>query len=177
MKKRLGVLCAAGWFVTNAMATVFVDVENYVRPSSPLGFQVKQGVPLTGTFNLLDSGYDPTTEQLFGAVATFALWDPKLGQENLSISLGSSASTIWSGSIAFAVAVPGAVNGAALWDLGADGILGFTVNSTKGEAYVAAATLVANGGTRVPDGGATLILLGLAFIGILAIHRKSVLAS
>ena len=75
------------------------------------------------------------------------------------------------------MAIPGAVNGAALWDLGADGILGFTVNSTRGEAYVAAATPVASGGTRVPDGGATLILLGMAFIGILAIHRKSVLAS
>ncbi|MET0253697.1 MAG: VPDSG-CTERM sorting domain-containing protein, partial [Terrimicrobiaceae bacterium] len=94
-----------------------------------------------------------------------------------SMTLGSSSSAIWSGSVSIAMAVGGIVDGPALWDLSVDGKLKFVISSAFGEAYVTSATIIAYAGAPgVPDGGYTLTLLGLAFLGILGAHRRFALA-
>ena len=61
-----------------------------------------------------------------------------------------------------------------LSDLISDGKLSFAMNAISGEGYLKSAVLSANGGAGVPDGGATLTLLGLALLGILGARRKFV---
>lgn len=51
--------------------------------------------------------------------------------------------------------------------------VGFTVTAVSGNAYLTSAMLLAYGGAHVPDGGATLTPLGLAFLGVLRAQRKS----
>ena len=171
MKKTLLALVVSGLFAASAGATIYTDLENYLSLSSPLGFQVKPSTTLTGEFDLTDFGYNSLAEQVNGALVSFALWDPRGGTENVYISLVNPLSTIWSGSVSLALTLD-TVQGTALADLSSDGILKFYVTASSGEAYVKSATLVATAGNRVPDGGATLTLLGLALLGILGAQRK-----
>jgi hypothetical protein len=170
MKTLLAVV-VSGLFAASAGATIYADLENYLSLSSPLGFQVKPSTPLSGEFDLTDYGYNSVAEQVYGALVSFVLWDPRGGTENVSISLVNPLSTIWSGSVWLALTLD-TVEGTALEDLSSDGILKFYVTASSGEAYVKGAALVAKAGNRVPDGGVTLTLLGLAFLGILGAQRK-----
>jgi VPDSG-CTERM motif len=74
----------------------------------------------------------------------------------------------------------GGVTGNALFDLNADGVLAYNIvavpNSPwigKSDFTVYSALLTANPGPRaVPDGGTTVLLLGIGFLGIFVLQRK-----
>ena len=70
--------------------------------------------------------------------------------------------------------VSGQVFGSALVSLDSTGTLSYTIQRTAGDFWALGAKLMAEAGPRtVPDGGATLMLLGGALAGIEALRRRS----
>jgi hypothetical protein len=131
----------------------------------------------TGTFDLVGDGYNPATQQVYSAVATFTLWDGVLS-ESWNLTLGGEA-FLSGGSFSSVINMGGGVFGSALVDLSTDGILSYTITRTSGEFWLTNASLVANAGPSgagsVPDGGQTSLLLasGLVALGALRRFRKS----
>lgn len=175
MKKTFLALIASGLFAANAGATPYSDTNTY----GILGAQVKQGTPFTGEFDITGGpfGYSPLTEQLYWANATLLFTDSDFNTESLTISLANTPFGTPISSFFGAIAINGDLGASALSDLSTDGKVSFTVTALYGNAYLTSATLLASGGSRVPDGGTTLTLLGLAFLGILGAKRKFAAAS
>lgn len=157
-----------GLLAANARATTYVDVN-----SDDVYFGSIGGVSsFTGSFNILNDGYTPSTEEVYSANAEFQFWDLFGGQESLSIALGGSQFE-QSGSFTGLITLSDNVVGSALLDLSSDGIVSYTITRTSGEFTLTNATLVAQAGSRsVPDGGTTLALLGMSVAGVLGFQRK-----
>jgi VPDSG-CTERM motif len=103
----------------------------------------------------------------------FVLTDTDFNTESLTISLANSpVGTI--NSFFGATVLTSSLGNSALSDLSTDGKLSLTISGVLGNEYLTSATLLANGGPGVPEGGATLTLLGLALLGMLAARRKFV---
>ena len=168
MKKTLLALIATGMFAAHASANLYTDSDNYWNVS------IQQGSPVTKEFDIAEWGYDHSTEQVYSATASFLLVDLWGGSETLTVSLGGGAPVLLSDPVLITMAV----GTSALLDLSSDGKLSFTLTALTGQTYLSNATLIAwAGGARgVPDGGFTLTLLGLSFLGILSAQRKFALA-
>ena len=177
MKKTLLAFLIAGLVVANANAVPYT-VENpkdvYFGPSFLGGVQ-----SYSGFFDLSDEGYDSTTQQVYWAKAEFTFVDVFPGPERMEISLGGSYLDSSSGFPFFPFFLPvklgGEVVGSALMQLSDTGILEYEIRKLSGSLTDFAlihSKLIADAGTRVPDGGATLMLLGLSFLGILGARRK-----
>ena len=168
MKKTLLALLITGLVVANASATTYT-VENsknvYFGPSFLGGVS-----SYSGSFDLTDAGYNPG-QGLDWAKAEFTFFD-LLGPEKVAIDL---AGDYWdsSGSFFWYVQLGGDVVGSALMQLSDTGILNYEINKLSGpltDFILTHSKLSA--GARVPDGGTTLMLLGLTFLGILGARRK-----
>jgi hypothetical protein len=171
MKKLLLSLVGSGLIAGTAGAALYTDINVY-------GFtQINQSSPFSGEFDITGGpfGYKPSSEELYDASATFLFTDTDFKSESLTISLANSpvgtVSTFFG-----ALVIKSSLGNSALSDLSSDGKLSFTINAISGNAYLTGATLSAKGGTQVPDGGATLTLVGLAFLSILCARRKLVSA-
>jgi hypothetical protein len=124
----------------------------------------------TGQFTL--AGYNPVAETITSAAAEFTFWDA-LGNESFSINMGGDLLT--HGSFSGVLVLPTDVVNAWL-TLDSTGTLAYTVSLTSGfltEFWLTNASLTAVATARnVPDVGATVVLLGLGIIGILAAWRR-----
>ena len=121
-------------------------------------------------------GYDPLTQKITSAFASFLLYDDSFsdGSETVTITLGPDA--FISGQATFLFAL-GSVTGGALFDLDADGVLYYSIVANSGDFRAKSGLLAAHAEPRpVPDGGMTTILLGIGFLGICAFQRKFALA-
>ncbi|MEZ5276867.1 MAG: hypothetical protein R3F07_10855 [Opitutaceae bacterium] len=168
MKKLISL--AAVLLSTSAFAVTFTDVQS-------IGTKLSTGQSVSGVFDIVNpgtdsfggysdlGGYAPLTP-ITDAAATFWLSDDGDGLGELArIDLGiipldwvgwlnnGSTTTIQVGADALDFLV----------FLGTAGTLNWSVKSTLGDFYVRGAMLQAN---TVPDGGITLILLGLGLSGL-----------
>jgi hypothetical protein len=170
MKKLFLPLILSGFVAANASAiTVQNDDLVYFGPGGVTQYD--------GSFNLNSAGYDHKKQQITSATATFTFLDI-LGPERLEISLDGSYFGSSSSIFGF-VHLGGKVVGSALLELSDTGFLEYRIKKTSGywtDFILTNAKLTAVVGARVPDGGVTLTLLGLAFLGILGAQRKFALA-
>jgi hypothetical protein len=129
----------------------------------------------TGQFDLTGYGFNPNTQDINSAVATFTLWDTPVlgGSEGYRITV-DGITTASGGSFSGFITLGGAVTGTLLGNLNDDGILDYTVTATSGVFWLLDANLTAEATNSVPDGGTTLGLLGLGFLGIVYLRRKTV---
>ena len=134
---------------------------------------------VTGDGEPLDApGYDPISQTITEAIASFSLVSATGGEDTkVSIDLGDLFGEHMVG-LHFTT-IGGAVGGLALADLDVDGILEYSINWVSGGPFMASDAILSANATRrqptdVPDGGATLGLLGLglAAIGFGARMRK-----
>ncbi|MGN6552718.1 MAG: VPDSG-CTERM sorting domain-containing protein [Verrucomicrobiota bacterium] len=173
MKKTILGLIAAATLLGNhsASAMLITDVD-FGLPLAHLS--ASSNPSYSGTWDLR-SGFDPSTQQLNWAIASFLIIDDfDIRSETYSISLDGSGFS--SGNAAFAFVV-GGVHGNTFMTLQQNGFLDYTVTATQGDFYLKQAGLVADVAcgrtpTHVPDGGTTIGLLGAALIGLFGMGRK-----
>ena len=127
----------------------------------------------TGYFDIT-SEYDPSVEKLSYAKAWFLFSDDSLvdGSEWVSVDLGYDT-FLDPVKITFALVGSGPIIGDAFLTLDETGKLKYTIHRTRGDFWALAAKLKVETSPRgVPDGGATLMLLGVAFAGIESLRRR-----
>lgn len=181
-------LAIAAFFVVsnNATALTWTHENN----GDPLKFLNSNNPTYTSTFNILNAGYDPNTMVVTAATAWFAFADDGDSQyEYVKVYLDGAlfmgpievdgthnnipASYDWHS---------GTLSGSFLASL-QDGIINYSVKVTSGDTYLKRTKLVAEGyarpseSPRVPEGGATIVMLGMSLAGLagLARHRQSLL--
>jgi hypothetical protein len=135
----------------------------------------------TGQWDLLSAGYNPITQRIDSAVATFLLNDANGGQESYSITIGGSAFLTggsFTTTLLGTIGVGDPVTGSALITLDSTGLLNYTVTANSGVFWLANANLTAQASDRkplnpanVPDGGATAGLLGLGLLVLAGAKR------
>jgi VPDSG-CTERM motif len=156
MKKILLALIVSGLAVASASAYTYLDIET----------------SKTGTFDInnigLSTNYNPSTQVVYDAYAEFVFLGSGSAQINLAGStFGKNISLSNGGPIG------GNLVGSVLLDLSTDGKISYAVQTDlQTPLQLVSATLKVNAGARVPDGGFTLTLLGLSFLGILVAQRK-----
>lgn len=133
---------------------------------------------VSGTFDI-NPPYIPGVDTINSAVLSFYYADDSSssrdGDEYVSITLDL---TSWfSEEVGENDSVVNTLTGSFLTALRSDGVLNYTVTATTGDFYYEGAKLVVKytegaRSQRVPDGGATLACLGMAFIGLAALKRK-----
>lgn len=134
----------------------------------------------TGSWDLVNEGYDPITEQIDSAIATFTLVDT-VGSERWTVTVDTqsfasggnipNATLAGLGTFTFA----NNVQGSALVTLDQTGLLSYTVTSTYGNFWLTEASLTAQASERlgyaIPDGGASIAILGLGILSLLGLKR------
>lgn len=163
--------------LVSTTAALYEDINSY----GLLGRQVTTERALVDSFNI---AFDTAGEEAVWGEAVFLLADADKAQEEFSIQLGG-IERLDSGKIddatAFGITFELAGGGVAslLGDINADGILNYTISATSGNFNVLWARLVVStdqsgsqSGSRVPDGGLTLALLGTSLLGLYAFRRK-----
>ena len=179
----LSALCATS---VHALSLIYTDLDVFdggrlVDPSQPLKgtFEINSQDP-DGIYDLI--GYDPAIEQITNATATFFLKDDGLlgdiAPEKVTITLGPDT-FINSQTVPF-LFTTGGVTGNAFFDLSADGILAYSIMAVPNNRWngisdfkVYSALLTVDARARaVPDGGTTVLLLGMGFLGLCVLQRK-----
>lgn len=187
-----------GWFCflllftcSNTIAASYGDVDNINVYLSATGLN-PQGQPAPssvggsfyiGTDPTLQSedtdgqnafGYDPNSEYVTSARASFAFGYGDSESETVEILLSTS---VFANVLQFQTAfISGPVIGNALFDLDEDGLLTYTITALSGDVTFQRAQLLvttAPGSRPVPDAGSSLILLGVAAIGLGFIKSRS----
>jgi len=162
----LVVSAISGKAVTYADFDVFAEHLSYSNP-------IKSGVfdITTGPFG----GYDPNTQTVYSALVCFALSDDQLLDSNEWVQFQLDGLNFLNPIEVDLTLVGGQVMGSALVSLDSTGKLSYTIQRTAGDFWALGAKLIAEAGPRsVPDGGATLMLLGGALAGIEALRRRTV---
>ena len=120
------------------------------------------------------SKYNPALETVTSAHAWFQVgddWDLRYEKEKVAVDLGRTYGQ-FSGSATSSL-LGGDFSGEALASLNATGMLQYTIRRTEGDFDALAAKLYIETSPRaVPDGGATLMLLGVALAGIESLRRR-----
>ena len=130
-----------------------------------------------GTFDI-SPPYNPATHNLLSAEVFFYYTDDGLdGDEYVKIRLDNGLggwNVLLTEEVGFLDNSSETLGGAAFASLAADGSLDYKVTATQGDFWFLKAILVADIGEKanVPDGGATLALLGLGVLGLGALHRR-----
>ncbi|MEO5960291.1 MAG: VPDSG-CTERM sorting domain-containing protein [Opitutaceae bacterium] len=134
----------------------------------------------TNSLSLPSVGFNPATMDVTSATITF--WfadDDSDGSEQVDITVegvqaandmevdGSHPQANFA-SYAFVL------NAAQLATLNTDGIANYTVGLVTGDTYLKIVSITASGPSTVtaPDGGTTVALLGIGFIGLAAIRKR-----
>ena len=169
-----------------AQAAIYTDIDLAGPAYAYLnGNGVKDGGEtakdaFTGSFNLVNHGYDKNTEKIHSAAFWFAFADDLrdgFGQDEI-VKIKLEDTKIFQGdvdgSILFYDWVWGTLGGSLLATLSDTGILNYTVKILSGDTYLKEAGLIAVSRARqVPDGGSTVVLLGLGMLGLAFIRRLS----
>lgn len=185
MKQIATLAVAALLSLGNAMAVQYIDTNpaNVRLDANPtvFGFQNPLYNPShTGQWDLLNEGYNPANETITSATATFKLADLNGGSESYSITIDGDAFASGGNLANFQFTILSGVVGVdALLTLDSTGLLSYTVSAARGVFWLKEAKLVANATDRalpspigVPDGGATLALLGFGMLGLLGASRR-----
>jgi hypothetical protein len=174
MKKLQNLFAVAALLAVGALtsnAAEYSDTDDF-SPNIFLGNGVNS---YTSTFNLLNDGYNPATEQILSAVARFRVSDDGdfFSGETVSVTLGGVAFGSSSDFNFGSITVNNSVVGSVLAELSSTGILTYTVTRTAGDFYLDWADLTAQAGPRgVPDSGLPLAFLGLGLAGLTIVRRK-----
>lgn len=119
-------------------------------------------------------GYDSNTQYVTSAFAQFSFWDADDNIEMVSIELGSEPLLPDPSPIMIGFTTKGGITASAMIEL-QDGSVGYSVSWTEGDAFtLAGAGLFAQADSKpvdVPEGGATLGLLGLGLVGLASFKR------
>ena len=177
------ILTAAALAVsaTAASATPFVFVDGHLQASSGPGAYVRlesYGVnSYTNTWDISDEADFSSTLVFDSATASFWFSDDvdSWQDEHVSVDLGAVSSWLNNvevgGTFASYELVSGNLSMTLLADIAADGKLTYTVRADSGDFYLKETQLTVY--AHVPDGGSTLMLLGLALVGFAALRRRS----
>jgi hypothetical protein len=160
-------------YVDNNPANVRLDAD-YLGGLNPF-----YNPSYDGQFNLTGYGFNPTLQQIDHAVVTFTLGD-LFGSETYNISIESD-SLFSGGSFTGLINLGSDITGSLLADLNADGILNYTVSTTRGSFWLLNANLTAEASNfqsiptaDVPDGGTSVALLGLGLLALAFVRTKLV---
>jgi hypothetical protein len=148
-------------------AATFSDIDTFFKPLSKLN------PTYTDSFNIT-SRYNRALKSVASAKAWFLVSDnpfsPDWLPESAAVDLADQP-FLGPESATFNL-LSGDISGAALASLDSTGILTYTIRRTQGDFVALGAKLVVEtqtrtvpGGSRVPDGGSTLMLLGTALAG------------
>lgn len=171
IKKIFGISAAAALLFLAPIKVQAIYVDDAQAPLEIIAASGSWG----STFNLL-GGYNPATDTLTDVMVDLLFWGPRNARSNVSVQLDLEAA-VTGQSINFgAWGVAGIVfevSGTALSNLRTFGTLDYKVsNNSTFSIILAGATLSgdvtrnANVPTNVPDGGATLVLLGCSLVGL-----------
>ncbi len=178
---------------TAAMAAVLTSVAQAAvwtdyHSGQPLAHLHQGNSSYTGTFNILNDGYNPGLHTLTSATAKFAFADDDvfgdlIEQEWVEIELdgdllinsavevdGTHASFDWHSN---------GLTGSMLFTLSTLGTIDYTITIldtqwwTNNSTYLKVAKLKAYGDYKqVPDSGATVALMGLGLVGLVAARKR-----
>jgi hypothetical protein len=173
VKKIFGILLGfVGLGVVTANASLYYDVDilnTTLGPTRP---------SKSGTFNIAVQGYNPDAETIDWAGFAFTFLDTDNREDTVRISLGHDIIAYENISYGFNI-FGGLLQGDALLDLSADGIISYTIRWVCGDPFkLLTASLIAESTANstlpsapVPDGGATLAMLGLALLALEGTRR------
>jgi hypothetical protein len=153
--------------VTGRAGTLW-DIDLFFKYLSGLS---NQTASYTDSFNI-NGKYDPALERVTNAQAWFLVEDDERydGVENVQVDLAGDRFRVPSNA-GFNLGVQ--ISGDALLTLATTGTLQYTFRSAEGDFDALAAKLWVETSPRgVPDGGATLMLLGVALAGIESLRRR-----
>ena len=145
-------------------ATTLWDVDEF------LNYLSDGTAPYTHWFNIKGM-YDPASVRVTAAYAWFSVKDDwwKDSKEKVAVDLNNR--TFLSPSNVSLNLLGGKISSDALLTLATTGTLKYTIRSTEGDFLASAAKLEIETRPRVPDGGATLMLLGVALAAIEPLRR------
>lgn len=142
-----------------------------------IGKKISSTTPYIDYFEAPKGKYNPAVEQVTSATVWFSvvddeLWNPKDKGERVAIDLGGQP-FLGPSNAYFNPFLIDEISGDALATLDKYGALKYAVRSTEGDFWAAFAKLYVETSPRaVPDGGATLMLLGVALAGIESLRRR-----
>jgi hypothetical protein len=144
----------------------YVNIETVIHSGNP---------SVGGTFNISDDGFNGTAESINWAEVQFVVYDNDSNRDTVKLSVGgeyAASGSVRSGFNLFG----GLLFGEALLDLSVDGIVAFTIQWLSGDAFrvsdAALTVQTTSNAQAVPDGGSTVMMLGLALLGFGTLHRK-----
>ena len=175
MKKSAYVaLTATCLLITSALtgkAVTYWDIDVFSEKLS--GSNPTRADDFDITTGLL-GGYDPITETIYSATVWFGLSDDRLLDSDEWVEFKLDGLDFLNPIEVDLGLVSGQVLGQALVSLDSTGTLSYVIQRTDGDFWALGAKLMAEAKPRtVPDGGATLMLLGGALAGIEALRRRS----
>ncbi|HHY85707.1 MAG TPA: VPDSG-CTERM sorting domain-containing protein [Verrucomicrobia bacterium] len=153
------------------------DYEVFSIEQSLVEYLSKDGrATYSGSFNILDQGFDPECMEIFKVELKFRFKDDSSsdGKEKVTITLDSSplVSSLELTSGGWTTVARTYTSGTIL-DLLSDGILNYTVTAEKGDFKLKEAKLYVKAKrTCVPDNGTTLVLLGTGLVTLVGLQRR-----
>jgi hypothetical protein len=167
MRKLLSSLAVFAVATISAHAITYTDTDVFAA-------FLTQGQSYSGTFNIANKGFDPSTETVTSAEAWFLVSDDidPLRSEWVKFTIGALDS-YGPFEVDFLSVFGGSISGTALFDLNTDGILSYKITSTSGDFWAFGADLHAHAEAKnVPDAGTTAALLGVSVIGVALLTRR-----
>lgn len=174
IKNTLSAVCLTAlvlaFGITASRANEYYDYDNinvWLSASNPVR---------PGTFDIAHQGYDSSAETIISADVEFVFWDSDTNADGVTVSVGGMTepgSTVTQGFSIFG----GSLTGQALLSLDENGQVGYQIEWLSGDSFkVSAASLIVqttpNSVVGVPDGGATVALLGLGLVALEWGRRK-----
>jgi hypothetical protein len=158
--------------IMSSSSTYAADYSDYVNIETV----IHSGNPsVTGTFNIADDGFNGTSESINWADVQFVVYDNDSNRDVVTMTVGgdyAGSGSVRNGFNLFG----GSLLGEALLDLSVDGIVAFTIHWLSGDAFrvseAALSVQTTSNAQAVPDGGSTVMMLGLALLGFGTLHRK-----
>lgn len=167
-------LTAASLLMASALtsrAVTYWDIDVFAEKLSGSN-PTKSGI-FDITTGLL-GGYNPATETITAATVWFAVSDDQLLDSDEWVKFTLDGQSFLHPIEVDLTLASGQVLGSALVSLDATGKLSYSIQRTDGDFWALGAKLMAEAGPRaVPDGGATLMLLGGALAGIEVLRRRA----
>ncbi len=160
-----------------AISMTWTDVNTYQNL-----LLSSDGVPRTTKTDFWDitsDGFVPGTDIATAAEATFTLTDNDPNAETVRIRVPYNVGYLVANGAFESTFTFGLSSITVLADINADGILYYRVRAMSGDFYFNSASLTVNGErpspndpTGVPDGGASVALLGMGLLGLGTLKRK-----